>query len=171
MYPSYSYLSPATIGMALDLARELHGAAEEVRLLVSGETAAIFMGVSGRAGDRVVAIRDWIGPHRDTFDRLMENEFDSARVTTERLIEEAEAWARFWAMAINARNDRLHDEAMTTFDRNQTAYEDRLADYQETIAIDPAAAAHVYPPTAPRAPTRPPPVSVPSAANDYRPTG
>lgn len=170
-YPSYSYLSPATIGMALGLARELVAAAEQVRLLVSGPSNNMAMGTFGRAGDRLVAIRHWVGPHRDTFDQLMQNEMESAQLTTERLQQEADAWARFWATATNARNDRLHDEAMADHRQASADHQVRMTEYENAVIDDTSAMQYLRPPMPPVAPTRPPPVSVPTAESGYQPTG
>ena len=103
--------------MALDLARELHRASGDVGTLAHGGAAAAYLFGGGRSADRQVAVQEWIGPHRDTFDLLFANEMDSARTTETRLVDEAEAWAAFWALAVNARNQRLHDEAMARHPR------------------------------------------------------
>lgn len=168
-YPSYSYLSPATLNMALDLARVLRGASEDVSTLAFGESSAVGLSM-GRAGDRIVATRGWVGPHRDTFDRLMDNELDSARTTTLRLAAEADAWARFWARATNARNNRLHDEAMAAFNSDVDSYETASLAYQDAIGTDPEAAVYLRAPIAPVAPSRPPYVTAPTAENNYWPS-
>lgn len=168
-YPSYSYLTPPTINMALELARVLLAASEDVSRLAFGEASAMSLG-AGRAGDRVVAARQWVGPHRDTFDQLMENEFDSARATRSALAAEADAWSRFWATAMNARNDRLHDEAVTSFNRSMDIYAERAADYRAAIETDPEAAVFLQAPTSPEAPIRPRFLTAPTAATNYQPT-
>ncbi|MEM7324753.1 MAG: hypothetical protein AAF531_16820 [Actinomycetota bacterium] len=168
-YPAYSYLTPSTLNMALELARVLLAASEDVSTLGFGEANAMSLG-TGRAGDRLVATREWIGPHRDTFEQLMENELDSARTTKLRLATEADAWSRFWARATNARNDRLHDEAMTVFGQSMDTYQERATAYGDKIEQDPEAAIFLTAPSPPTAPTRPPYVAAPTAASNYWPS-
>lgn len=154
--------------MALELARVLLAASEDVSNLAFGEASAMSMS-AGRAGDRSVATREWVGPHRDTFDQLIENELDSARTTRIRLADEADAWSRFWAMATNARNSRLHDQAMTNFSTGMDTYETNALAYQEAIEEDPEAAIYISAPSPPVRPTRAAYVSPPTASNNYWP--
>ncbi len=171
-YPSYSYLTPATIGMALQLARELRQAAADLGRLTSGAAVAYnYSGGGGRVADKAVAVQDWIGPHRDTFESLFDNEMDSARTTGIRLGEEADAWARFWATAINARNDRLHDEALDRYRDNMGTYQSLVQDYHDAVDEDPQMQELLSLPSPPSAPSRPSPVTVPTAASGYQPTG
>ena len=168
-HPPASYLSPVALEGALELAHLLRQAAEDVRFLVAGARAGA--GGGGRAGDAARAMRDWIGPHRDTFERLMGAEAESAELTRSRLDEEADAWAAFWAEATNARRQRLHDEAMSDHRRAVQRYEQDLADYRAAIETDPSATIYLSAPHRPVAPSPPSPVPVPTAAGDYRPTG
>lgn len=168
-YPSYSYLAPSTLNMALELARVLLAASEDVSTLGFGEASAMSMS-TGRSGDRLMATREWVGPHRDTFDQLMENELDSARTTRLRLASEADAWSQFWARATNARNNRLHDEAMATFNAGMDRYTEAATAYGEAIETDPEAAIYLSAPSPPVSPTRPPYVTAPTAANNFWPS-
>ena len=147
-YPSYSYLSPSTLDMALQLARVLLKASEDVSTLGFGEASANSLGM-GRSGDRFVATREWIGPHRETFDQLMENELDSARITVRRLESEADAWSFFWSRATNARIDRLHDEGMARHDRHMDVYAEQVLAYQEAMAEDENPGYYIGGPTPP----------------------
>lgn len=168
-HPPYSYLDPSVVVLALDLARELRQAADDVDTLANGGTGP--GGTGGRAGDKAIAVREWIGPHRSTFEALFDNETDSARTTVRRLQSEARAWAWFWALATNARNDRIHDEAMGRYEADMRVYRVLAEDYRTAIQTDPATAAVLYPPQPPTAPQRPPPVASPAEATDFRPTG
>lgn len=160
-----SYLSQAELELALDLARVLHEASEEVRVLSLGAG-----GSGGRAGDAAMAVRHWIGPHRDTFEQLHADEQASAVTARNRLVEEADAWARFWADATEARQDRLHDEAMSDHRRATTDYQREFDAWNEAIANDPSSSIYLTAPVRPRPPTPPPSVVVPTAAGGYRPT-
>jgi hypothetical protein len=155
--------------MALELARVLLAASEDVSTLGFGEASAMSMS-AGRSGDQMMATREWIGPHRDTFDQLMENELDSARTTRLRLESEADAWSQFWARATNARNDRLHDEAMTAFRSSMERYDDQMESYNDAIESDDTSAGYYRPPIPPTSPTRAPYVSAPTAATNYWPS-
>lgn len=162
-HPAYSYLSPTVLEMALQLARELRRAAGDVATLFNG-------GSGGRVADKAIAVEDWVGPHHDTFVRLFDNESASARTTELRLRHEADDWARFWATATNARNDRLYDEAMDRYDVAMGAYRDALADYREAIEEEPGSVTVLSAPRPPTAPVPPPFVPTPTAADDYSPT-
>lgn len=172
-YPSYSYLTPATLEMALRLARELRRASGEIGRLANGGAAIAYnyLGTGGRTGDKATAVKDWIGPHHDTFELLFDNEMSSAGTTEDRLAEEADAWAAFWATAINARNARLHDEAVGRYSSAMSAYQTQAQSYSDAVAEDPELANVMYMPSPPMAPTRPPLVTTPTAAGDYQPTG
>lgn len=169
-YPSYAYLTPDTLEMALDMARRLHAASMDVSQLAKGGYGSgySFQG-GGRVSDHSTAVRQWVGPHRDTFDLMFTNEMDSADTTWQRLAEEADEWARFWATATNARNERLHDEAMAAYHTRMDAYQDLVEERQAQIEEDP----DVYLgslPSPPTAPGRPAMVAVPVGPS-YTPTG
>lgn len=168
-HPPSSYLSPAVLDGALQLARELRDAGEDVQILSSG--ARVGAGGGGRAGDAAMAMRQWIGPHRDTFEQLIQNEMASAQLTRSRLDEEADAWAQFWAEATNARQQRLYEEAMADHRRAVEHYHREFDAYQEAIGTDPSATIYLSAPPRPVGPTPPTPVSVPTAATGYQPTG
>jgi len=168
-HPPSSYLSPAALEGALQLARDLRDAGEDVQLLSSG--ARVGAGGGGRAGDAAIAMRQWIGPHRDTFEELMANEMASARLTKTRLDEEADAWASFWAEATNARQQRLYEEAMADHRRAVDHYTTAFNAYQDAIEEDPSSTIYLLAPTRPTGPTPPVPVGIPTAAGDYQPTG
>ncbi len=117
-HPSYSHLPPSTIELALQLARELDHAAEAVGRLATGGSGGppgrYGGGAAGggcRAAAKAIAVQHWAGPHRDAFELLFVEEMTAMRSTEERLRNEAEGWAGFWAAATSARNDRLHEEA------------------------------------------------------------
>jgi len=82
-HPPSSYLSPAALEGALQLARDLRDAGEDVQVLSSG--ARVGAGGGGRAGDAATAMRQWIGPHRETFEQLLANEMASAQLNRTRL--------------------------------------------------------------------------------------
>lgn len=168
-HPPSSYLSPAAIEGALQMARHLREASEDVRVLVSG--APVGGGGGGRVGAAAVAMRNWIGPHRITFEQMIENEVASAETARTRLDDEADAWAQFWADATNARQQRHYDEAMSDHRRAMNRYHQDFAAYQDAIASDPASTIYLPAPRRPIGPTPPVPVSVPTAAGGYRPTG
>jgi hypothetical protein len=102
-YPPASHLDPAALGAAVELARALRRAAASLDELTSG--------AEGRNNDATMVIYQWLGPSRQVFDRLIENERHSATAARERLLAEADSWDRFCADATNARNERLLDEA------------------------------------------------------------
>jgi hypothetical protein len=160
-HPAYSYLTPDMLELALDMARRLHGASMDVSMLANGGygSGGSFSG-GGRLTDRSVAVREWVGPHRDTFDLLFDNEMASADTTWQRLADEADEWARFWAMATNARNQRLYDEAMQAFNTRMDAYQDLVQERQDALDEDPDAEVGTLP-SPPIAPGRPAMVSVP----------
>ncbi len=164
-HPPTSYLSPAQLELALDLARLLREASEEIRVLSLGTS-----GSGGRAGDAALAMRHWIGPHRDTFERLHADEQASAVTARNRLDDEADAWARFWADATDARQQRLHDEAMADHRLAEANYRREFDAWSEAISADPASTIHLATPIRPQPPAAPSPVVVPTAADDYRPT-
>lgn len=160
-HASYSYLDPSTLELALDLARRLSEASTTVADLTGG--------ASGRMADKAIAVREWVGPHRDTFELLFENEMSSAGLAESRLEDEADDWARFWAMAMNARNDRLYDEATNAYNIGMSAYRDRLQSYHDAIEEQPDLITMLSAPSPPVAPTRAPLVVAPTAATGYRP--
>jgi hypothetical protein len=176
-HPPASYLSPEDVEAALEMARELQRAAAGVRLLMNGASGAAVGGAgavglgTGRAAAVAIATREWIGPHRDTFLQLIEDEVGSADATTRAMEEEADAWAAFWAEATNARLNRLHELAMADHRLAMNDYERRLDDYTATIAADPATLGWLSPPRRPTAPPAPSPVAVPRAVGGYRATG
>lgn len=169
-HPPSSYLSPAALEGALQLARDLRDAADDIRVLVSGARIGAGAG-GGRIGAAAVAMRDWVGPHRDTFEQLLQHEVASAETTQTRLDDEADAWARFWSEATNARQQRQYDEAMSDHRRAMQHYETDVAAYRSAIETDPSATIYLSAPPRPVAPSPPVPVGVPTAATDYRPTG
>ncbi len=168
-YPPSSYLSPTALEGALELARVLRDAAEEIRILTVGTAPAAGAG-GGRVGDAAMATREWIGPHRETFERLHANELASAQTTRTRLEDEADDWARFWAQATDARQQRQYEEALFDHQRAMDHYHRAYDDWNEAISNDPSTALHLLAPTRPTAPSPPAPVPVPTAASDYRPT-
>ncbi|MGH1492746.1 MAG: hypothetical protein ACRBK7_25690 [Acidimicrobiales bacterium] len=170
-YPSYSYLPETTLAQALHLARELHGASSDISRLAHGASGYGLYGSAGRSGDKSVATANWIGPHRETFESLFENEMQSVRATERALEIEADAWARFWARAINARNDRLYDQAMLSYHDAMMVYRHQSEAYHEASDGDPADQRYLSPPSLPSAPSRRPFVVAPTAASGYQPTG
>ncbi len=152
-YPTYSYLDEETMRAALDLARVLQAAAESIGRLTNGGAVG-----GGRRRDKEQVVQDWIGPTRDTFELLFDNERESAAHARQRLTEEADGWAGFWATATNARNDRLYDEAVHR-------YELTLDDYRRRLSESADAGLSERPP---HAPVRSPPVSTPTRGTDYR---
>jgi hypothetical protein len=170
-YPSYSYLTPGVLEMALDLARHLRQAAEDISNLTDGGSVAYSYAVGGRSGDKAVAVKDWVGPHHDTFEQLFDNELGSAGETRTKLGEEADAWAQFWATATNARNARLYDAALDTYNVRMTAYNDQVDQYQAMVEEDPDNAPNMYIGMPPPAPARAAVVTAPTHATDYQPTG
>jgi len=175
-YPSYSYLPETTLDQALHLARELHGASSNVSRLAHGASGYGLYGSAGRAGDKSVATASWVGPHRETFESLFENEMQSVRATERALENEADAWARFWARAINARNDRLYDQAMISYHDAMMVYRYQSEAYSEASDTeasdgDQTDQHYLVPPTLPSAPNRRPTVAAPTAASGYQPTG
>lgn len=168
-HPPSSYLSPAALEGALQFARELRDAGEDVQTMSSGARAG--GGGGGRAGDAATVMRQWIGPHRDTFEELMAAEMRSAQLTRTRLDEEADAWAQFWAEATNARQQRLYEEELADHRRAVEHFNTANAAYQDAIEEDPSSVVFLSAPRRPIGPTPPVPVTVPTAAGDYRPTG
>ena len=169
-YPPSSYLSAAALEGALELARVLRAAAEEIRLLTVGSARAAAGVGGGRVGDAAAATRSWVGPHRDTFDQLHANELDSAQTTRNRLEDEADEWARFWAEATNARQQRQYEEALFDHQRAMANYHREHDAWSEAIATDPSAAIYLSAPTQPTGPSAPRSVTVPTAESDYRST-
>lgn len=162
-YPPYSYLPPATVDIALDMARELRRASTEVAELSR-------TGPENRRAAQAHVIETWSGPAQAEFLAKCREEVHSALAVERELANEAEEFARFWATATNARIDRLHQEAldrhhqeMRRYDSNLVAYHQRL----EGTVMEQAPAR----PTAPVPPTRPDVVATPRAENQYRPTG
>ena len=170
-HPPPSALSPAALEHALDLARVLRAASEEIRLLTLGGGLVGPGGGGGRAGDAAQAMTHWIGPHRDTFERLHDDEQAAAVSARLRLDAEANAWAAFWAEATNARLERQHAEAMADHRRAVEHHHRERQAYEEALTVDPSTAIHLAPPASPTPPTPPNPVAVPTAASGYRPTG
>lgn len=168
-HPSYSYLTPETLEMALDLARSLRHGSQEVTTLAYGGGVGYEGG--GRTGDKYTAARDWVGPHKDTFELLFNNERDSIAQTLSQMNDEADAWAEFWATAINARNARLHEEAVNRHNAAMGAYRQQAADAWEAANEDPDNPQVVYLPSPPIAPTPKPLVTTPTWGMNYQPTG
>ncbi len=172
-HPPSSYLSPAALESALDLARLLREASEEIRTLATGGAlvgGAGGGGGGGRAGDAAMAMRQWIGPHRDTFERLHDDEQASAVTARARLDDEADAWAAFWAQATNARLQRQYDEAMADHRRAAEHFHRQSQAHDDAIALDPSTGAYLPAPVRPIPPDPPTPVEVPTADANYRPT-
>lgn len=170
-YPAYSYLSPGILAMALDLARELRQAESDVSSLSFGASVSVSYVAGSRAADRQVAVKDWVGAHRDTFEQLFENEQQSVEATVAALSDEADAWAEFWATATNARADRLYDEAMEDHRTVMWHYQDRVDDYHDAVAEDPdnPPVFHIGLPPSP--PSPPQHVTTPVAQNNYAAIG
>lgn len=122
-HPSYSHMADPTLDRVQHLAGELQRAAEAVaRLSRGGGTVANnHLGVGGRQGDKSVATNSWTGPHRDAFESLFADEMDAASTAERHLLDEAEAWARFRLMAMAAREQRLHDEAVAAASQHAPA--------------------------------------------------
>ncbi len=161
-YPSYSYLEPELLRSALDMARTLGDAAAMVDRLTFGG-AASGRGDGGRQQAVRTVIGEWIGPARDTFDLLVGNERDAAVVAASRLAEDAEAWARFWATATNARNDRLYDEAVQAYELTMLEYERDLVTNATASSVS---GIGLRPPGPP---VRSPPVYPPTIGANYHP--
>ena len=176
-HPPASYLTPETVEQALVLARELRAASGEIGQLTGGTPVVAVGGAAasglgaGRAGDAAIAAREWVGPHRDTFDRMIDDEAASAEAARSALDDEADAWAGFWAEATNARRQRLYEEAMADHRLASDRYEREFTDYAAALATDPAAASYLGAPRRPERPPVPEWVVAPTAASGYRPTG
>lgn len=171
MYPRASSLDPTRLQSALDLARTLAEASAEIARITGIGTASPSGG--GDRGEAVaIALRVWLGPHRRSFEQLYANETESARLARRRLAEEADAWARFWADATNARIEREHEEALEVYRARLVTHRERLERHRAATSIAPELAAAVpHPGPRPLPPSRPDAVPVPSAAAGYRPTG
>ena len=78
--------------------------------------------------------------------------------------------AAFWAEATNARQQRQYEEAMADHRRAVEHYHRESAAYEQAIEADPTSAIYLSPPWHPVGPTRPTPVTVPTAAGGYQPT-
>ncbi len=142
-HPSSSYLPPSTVDLALDLARRLHRAADAIGRLADGGAGGPpglygggAPGSGGRIAARAIAVEHWVGPHRNAFEPMFAEEMASVRTAEQRLRSEAEAWAAFWAAAGNARQDRLHDEAMA---RHRLAPDGRPPPPGEHVSVPSAA--------------------------------
>lgn len=174
-YPPSSYLSPEDVASALEMARELQDGATRLRALIDGIGGGPPSGmggiVGGRAGAVSMATRKWVGPHRDTFLQLIDDEVGSAADAERAMEEEAEAWAAFWADATNARLQRLHDLAMADHRMAMDHFDRALDDYSSTIAENPAAIGYTSAPSRPVPPPPPTLVTTPTAAGGYQPTG
>lgn len=166
-----SHLHPDTLELALDLARELRAASDQIGRLTVGTNTIGAGGGGGREAAVAVARRHWIGPHRDTFDRLIGNEMESARAAQRCLDDEADEWAVFWADATNAREQRLHEEAMADHRLAASNYHRELDRYNAATSADPATIGYLAAPRRPTPPSPPTRVSVPTAASNYRSTG
>lgn len=172
MYPSYSYLDPGTLELALEMARRLQRAAADVLRLADGGPAVAYnhLGGGGRAAAAAGAVVNWLGPHRNRFELLIADDVEMARAAAGRLSDEADAWARFWATATDARNGRIHDELMAEHAGRLAAYGRELELYHSRAEVDPASAVAMTRPSPPRPPVRPPPVPLPTAHSRYRQT-
>lgn len=123
--------SDADLQMALQAARELWDAADRLSRLAFGQGSMgwdySYSTPGNRAGDKAVAVKDWIGPTRDTFeDQLYHNEAQSAEDSITAMQDEARAWAAFWKEAIEARERREHSSAMVS-------HREAVEDHQEAI--------------------------------------
>jgi len=100
--------SDEDLAKALELARR------------SWETAkAISTAAQPRRFVKQVAVKDWQGPHRDRFVNVFEIEETTAQTASNQMRTLAAASAQYWMDAINARTNRIYDEAMEAF--TQTA--------------------------------------------------
>ena len=170
-HPPSSYLTPETLQLALDLARELRAASDEIARLTTGANTIGAGGGGGREADVAVALRHWIGPHRDRFEQLVANEMESSRAAQRGLDEEADDWAAFWAQATNARRQRLYEGALADHRLALHAYDLEVDRFNEVAAVDPGAIVYLSLPPRPTPPSPPTMVTVPTAASNYQPTG
>lgn len=148
------------LARALDMARALYDAAEEVARLAYGGAAVNYYSIdgSGRSADKAVAVREWIGTTRDHFeDVLYRNEVESVQATERGLRNEADAWAGFWAAETNARNDRAYDIEYESYRQRSAEHQADVNAYEAAMASpEPLPFALPSPGSEPTAPTRPP---------------
>ncbi len=126
----------ADLQMALEASRALWNAADRLSRLAFGAGNSgwdySYSTSGNRSGDKAVAVKDWIGPTRDTFeDQLYHNEAQSAEDSITAMEDEARAWASFWKEAIEARERREHATAMESYRDAQDEYQEAVLEAQE----------------------------------------
>ena len=119
--------SPAELQKALDAARALHGGAQRLHNAAFG--AAYSYSSETRAADKGIAVREWIGTTRDTFESdLYKNEVESVNESIREMRNEASAWADFWA---EATEEREYNEAMEQHSVMVSRHEESVAKAME----------------------------------------
>ncbi len=105
----HAYHDPGALESALALARVLWSAAESVGNSRTGRTSA---------SDTATTM--WMGPHKDTFVGLYDDEDQKSIATEAALRAEAAEWASFWQTCTNMRQDRLYNERVSRWHANHT---------------------------------------------------